>query len=149
MKTFVSGEVMNGQFRIMMKRVAKRAGVSGWAQPLVDGRIEAILKGDRDAVEEVLGELEEPSLNGRTRRRDREDGLVDEIETSVIDPSEVEAQSFKIKHGARVTPSDKGMEITECNAVEKKGKDWYRCRVYGYEPLEPRHCQDCNRPDDG
>lgn len=155
---YIEGEVMNGHYRNMMRRLADDLDVTGWARPLVDGRIEAIFRGTEEAVERMLDEVRSGSVTGRRREHDREDSLVDDVETRVLDPSLVEERDhFRLVHGARLTPTGIGRSIADCDNAEKKGgklvnvkngeSDWLRCRVYGYEPLEPRHCDDCGIPE--
>lgn len=141
---YVKGDVMNGQYRIQMKRLARKNGIRGWARPLVDGRVEAVLKGRAEAVDEMLNEMEAASLTGRARKSDRDGELVQRLETRELDRNEVEGLGgFKLLHGARLSPSGIGLEVAECESVQDKGRSWLRCRVYGYEPLEPRHCEEC------
>lgn len=142
--TYINGDVMNGHYRLMVKRMARRKGLKGWARPLVDGRIEAVFKGEGGTVDEMLDELEAGSLTSRSRECDRDDSLVQEVEAREIDESEVTGVGgFKLLHGARLATSNVGKEYGTCGQIEEKGRDWLRCQVYGYEPLEPRHCETC------
>jgi len=153
---YIEGEVMNGHYRIMLKRLAREKGVRGWARPLVDGRIEAVFRGAEDAVNEVLDELREASLTGRRRDSECSESLVRDVETRELEDSDVaNVGGFNLIHGARLTPTGIGLEVDDCDNVEKKGgklvdvegtgDSWLRCRLYGYEPLEPRHCDACDR----
>jgi len=47
---FVSGIVQGVFFRQKTKQQAERLGVMGWIRNLPDGRVEAILEGEEDAV---------------------------------------------------------------------------------------------------
>lgn len=142
--TYIKGDVMNGHYRLMVKRMARRKGLKGWARPLVDGRIEAVFKGDDGTVEEMLDELESASLNSRSRQCDRSDAPVRDVEAREIDESEVNGVGgFKLLHGARLATSNVGKDLGTCGRIEEKGRKWLRCQVYGYEPLEPRHCETC------
>ncbi|MET1101146.1 MAG: acylphosphatase [Pyrodictiaceae archaeon] len=52
---YVRGIVQGVFFRANMKRVAEKYGVKGWVRNLPDGyTVEAVLEGDRDAVEKVI-----------------------------------------------------------------------------------------------
>lgn len=50
----VTGKVQGVFFRQMTRVEAGRAGVTGWVRNLDDGRVEAVLEGDHDAVESVI-----------------------------------------------------------------------------------------------
>lgn len=49
----VSGRVQGVFFRMETMRAAERFGVFGWVRNLPDGRVEAVLEGDRQAVESL------------------------------------------------------------------------------------------------
>ena len=51
---FVSGRVQGVFFRTETQRKAKKFGVSGFVRNLPDGRVEAILEGEREKVEKVI-----------------------------------------------------------------------------------------------
>jgi acylphosphatase len=53
-RVVVSGRVQGVWFRGNTKAEAERAGVSGWVMNLPDGRVEALLQGERPAVERVV-----------------------------------------------------------------------------------------------
>lgn len=53
LRILVTGFVQGVGFRAACRRAAARAGVEGWVQNLPDGRVEAWLEGDRDAVGRV------------------------------------------------------------------------------------------------
>ena len=50
----VSGRVQGVWFRGNTQRAASAAGVHGWVRNLPDRRVEAVLQGDRAAVESVV-----------------------------------------------------------------------------------------------
>ena len=50
----VRGRVQGVFFRESLRRRAEQLSVSGWARNLPDGRVEAVLEGDRPDVEAVL-----------------------------------------------------------------------------------------------
>ncbi len=50
----ISGRVQGIGFRYSCRRVAESAGVAGWCRNLSDGRVEAALEGEADAVERVV-----------------------------------------------------------------------------------------------
>ena len=49
----ISGRVQNVGFRYFTQNAAAREGVAGWVQNLPDGRVEAFIEGDEDAVTRV------------------------------------------------------------------------------------------------
>ena len=51
---FVSGRVQDVGFRQSMQHQASRLGVSGWVRNRHDGRVEAVISGARDRVDELL-----------------------------------------------------------------------------------------------
>jgi len=58
-RVVVSGRVQGVWFRGFTQRVASDEGVRGWVRNLPDRRVEAVLQGNRAAVEKVLGCLRE------------------------------------------------------------------------------------------
>jgi acylphosphatase len=53
-RVVVQGHVQGVFFRETFRRRAAAARVSGWVQNRADGRVEAVLEGDRDAVERLV-----------------------------------------------------------------------------------------------
>ena len=53
-RLLISGRVQGIGYRYSCRRVAESAGVSGWCRNLPDGRVEAALEGEADAVERVV-----------------------------------------------------------------------------------------------
>jgi acylphosphatase len=51
----VSGRVQGVWYRGSTQRAASAAGVHGWVRNLPDRRVEAVLQGERAAVESVIG----------------------------------------------------------------------------------------------
>ena len=49
----MQGRVQGVGFRYSLARAAKARGVAGWAANRPDGTVEAVLEGERDAVESV------------------------------------------------------------------------------------------------
>jgi len=51
---YVSGHVQGVSFRANLWREAKKNNLTGWVRNLKDGRVEAILQGDPDRVNETI-----------------------------------------------------------------------------------------------
>ncbi|WXG40495.1 MAG: acylphosphatase [Candidatus Freyarchaeum deiterrae] len=51
---FVSGRVQGVYFRQHTKDEADRVGVNGWVRNLSDGRVEALIEGEKEKVEEMV-----------------------------------------------------------------------------------------------
>jgi acylphosphatase len=49
----INGRVQGVGFRWFTKDVAMREGVTGWVRNLPDGRVEALIEGDADAIARV------------------------------------------------------------------------------------------------
>jgi acylphosphatase len=77
-RLLISGDVQGVFFRSSTEDVALDADVTGWVRNLDDGRVEAELQGDPDAVERVV----EHCRTGPTQARVDE---IDETEIPVVD----------------------------------------------------------------
>ena len=53
-RVVVQGHVQGVFFRETLRRRAGAAGVSGWVRNRSDGRVEAVLEGERQAVERLV-----------------------------------------------------------------------------------------------
>ena len=51
---FISGVVQGVGYRFTTQRLASQLGLCGWVRNLPDGRVEAVLEGDRETVERLL-----------------------------------------------------------------------------------------------
>ncbi len=58
-RVVVSGRVQGVWFRGFTQRVAEDAGVRGWVRNIPGRRVEALLQGERDAVEKVVDLMRE------------------------------------------------------------------------------------------
>ena len=75
---YVAGNVQGVFFRATVAQAAQDRGVTGWVRNLSDGRVEAELQGDEDAVEAVLGVCREGSEPADVR--DLETERIDVVE---------------------------------------------------------------------
>ena len=61
----IHGRVQGVWFRDSVRRIATARGVSGWAENLPDGSVEAVLEGEPDAVRAVAAFCHEGPTNAR------------------------------------------------------------------------------------
>ena len=51
---FVSGRVQGVFFREKTRKMAEKLGVFGWVRNLADGRVEAVLEGKKEKIDELI-----------------------------------------------------------------------------------------------
>ena len=56
---FVSGRVQGVFFRDHTQRWASSLNLTGWVRNIRDGRVEALVEGDKEKIEELISRLEE------------------------------------------------------------------------------------------
>jgi acylphosphatase len=54
---FVSGRVQGVFYREHTQRWASSLGLAGWVRNLYDGRVEAVIEGEREKIEELIANL--------------------------------------------------------------------------------------------
>lgn len=54
-----SGRVQGVGFRYTAKDVSRDLGLTGWVRNLADGRVEMVVEGELDPIEELLKQLED------------------------------------------------------------------------------------------
>ena len=86
-RLLVTGKVQGVYFRFNMRQIAKKNSVVGWVRNLPDGRVEAMLRGNKDNVNKVI----EWSKIGPENSR------VDEVKID-YDESGGEYSDFVIQH---------------------------------------------------
>jgi acylphosphatase len=56
-RVFVSGLVQGVFFRAFTEEVARSHGLTGWVRNMSDGRVEALLEGEKQRVERAIASL--------------------------------------------------------------------------------------------
>ncbi len=51
---FVLGRVQGVGFREGVRKKAQKLGIFGWAKNLPDGRVEAVIEGEKEGVEKII-----------------------------------------------------------------------------------------------
>ena len=51
---YVSGQVQGVNFRFYTRQEALRLGLDGWVRNLMDGRVEVMIQGEEEAVNEMI-----------------------------------------------------------------------------------------------
>ncbi len=74
---YVRGSVQGVFFRSSTRAMAKMRGVKGWISNLPDGRVEAVMEGEKDAVDALIDFCREGPAGSR----------VDDVEVSWEKPS--------------------------------------------------------------
>ena len=69
----IAGRVQGVGFRFFAEDAAAREGVDGWVRNLPDGRVEAYVEGDREAVDRVELALFRGPAHARIERVDVEE----------------------------------------------------------------------------
>ena len=73
-RVVVHGRVQGVFFRDSTRRRAEAAGVAGWVANRPDGTVEAVLEGDADAVEALVGWLHDGPRGADVERVKVEEG---------------------------------------------------------------------------
>ncbi len=82
---WIEGRVQGVFFRANTKKKADRAGISGWVRNLSDGRVEAVLEGDKEKVSDVLEWMRRgPRLASVEDVKAREEGFKGEFNDFLI-----------------------------------------------------------------
>jgi len=58
-KIFVSGRVQGVLFRDFTQRWASSLGLTGWVKNLFDGRVEVLVEGEKNKINQLIGKLRE------------------------------------------------------------------------------------------
>jgi acylphosphatase len=85
-RVLITGRVQGVGFRFFVEARAAAEGIHGWVRNLDDGRVEALLEGDREAVDRVQSALWRGPSGAR----------VDEVDVETATPSG-RASGFRIR----------------------------------------------------
>lgn len=80
----VSGRVQGVWFRRFTQQQALAAGITGWVRNLADGRVEAMLCGEADAVEQVLSALRLGPESSRVDKLEQESVTLEQLHGFII-----------------------------------------------------------------
>lgn len=64
----VEGQVQGVGFRYFTKRTAQALELTGWVRNRVDGSVEAVLEGPKEAVNAALGDLRQGPAGGHVEK---------------------------------------------------------------------------------
>lgn len=81
---YVSGFVQGVGFRAYVRSKAKKMGLTGWVRNLSDGRVEAIIQGEKEAIDSVLNHTKRGSFFSK-------------VQNVVIDWEEISEQFSEFK----------------------------------------------------
>lgn len=70
---FIRGRVQGVGFRAYTQREARRRKLAGWVKNLPDGRVEAVIEGPREAIDDLLGRLRRGPRAARVEALDAKD----------------------------------------------------------------------------
>ncbi len=62
---FISGTVQGVGFHQFVKYLSKKRSVTGWVRNLPDSRVEAVLQGQKEVLEEILRRIRKGPLTGK------------------------------------------------------------------------------------
>lgn len=65
-----AGRVQGVYFRANTQRVASEEGLTGWVRNLPDGTVEAVVEGEREAVDRLVARLKAEVADARVDRVD-------------------------------------------------------------------------------
>ena len=68
----IHGKVQGVGYRFFATRVARRLGLKGWIQNNRDGTVEAMVEGEKSAIDEWIEELKEGPRYAEVTRIDQE-----------------------------------------------------------------------------
>lgn len=86
-RIFISGRVQGVFFRQNTRKKAQELGITGWVKNLANGRVEALIEGEKDKVNELIEWTKKGSIFSR----------VDGVDIA-WEEYQAEFDDFKIKH---------------------------------------------------
>lgn len=67
---FIEGRVQGVFFRVWTRNTAESLGLTGWVKNLANGRVEAVIEGSKDKVEEMIEKCGEGSRIAKVEHLD-------------------------------------------------------------------------------
>ena len=67
-RVIVSGRVQGVAFRAYARAAARKVGATGWVRNLPDGRVEALVEGDKERVDTMLAWFHRGSPSSRVEK---------------------------------------------------------------------------------
>jgi len=81
---FFSGIVQGVGFRFMVQRFAFKLDLKGWVKNLSDGKVEIVVEGEKDKINELISQL-----------KNEFDGSIENVDIEISEPTN-EFKSFSI-----------------------------------------------------
>ena len=75
---FISGSVQGVGYRQFVKSRAKKLGLTGWTRNLPDGRVEAVVQGEKDSIEKLITECQKGPFLAAVEKIGRADERIGE-----------------------------------------------------------------------
>lgn len=65
---FISGYVQGVGFRHFVRQRARKKGLTGWVRNLPDGRVEAVIQGEKEQIEHLIKDVRKGPMLAKVRQ---------------------------------------------------------------------------------